>query len=113
MNIPEYQNKALIGLLLGDGWLSIRSLTSNARFGFAQSGKVEKLDYFWHVFDLFSIFSTPDLSPLIKTFTRAGYDTVLTSISFVTMQLPCFNVYYQMFYVNGKRILPYKTTNKC
>lgn len=107
INMPEYQGQALIGLLLGDGWLSMRSLASNARFGFAQSGKVEKLDYFWHIFNLFSFFCTPGLTPTIKTFARVGYDTVLTSISFVTMQLPCFNVYYQMFYVNGKRIVPY------
>lgn len=120
--MPEYQNKALIGHWgdKGDGWLTIQSLTSNARFGFAQSGTVGKQDYFWHVLNLFSIFSTPGLTPTIKTFSRVGYNTVLTSplllkhhtvqgghISFVTMQLPCFNVYYQMYYVNGKRIVPF------
>ena len=105
--MPQYQAEALIGLLLGDGWLTIRSLTSNARFGFAQSGTIDKQDYFWHVFNLFSMFCTPGLTPTNKTFTRIGYDTVLTSIGFVTMQLSCFNEYYQIFYINGKRIVPY------
>lgn len=107
IEIPEHVGQALVGLLLGDGFLSLLTTTSNARFGFAQSGKDAKREYFTHVFDLFSMFCTPGLRPYIKTFTRTGFDSVYTSISFVTMRLPCFNKYHNLYYSLESKIVPY------
>lgn len=47
---------------------------------------------------LFSNFNNKNLEPTIKTITpkKGKRDVTYTSISFVT--LPCFNVYYNMFY---------------
>lgn len=105
--IPAFQNEALIGLLLGDGFLSKLGANSNARFGFVQSGKSEKNEYFSHVFNLFTVFCTKGLVPYFKTFTRKGSNVVYTSVGFVTMRLPCFNLYYELFYLNGMKIVPY------
>jgi hypothetical protein len=37
------------------------------------------------------------------TFKRSGYNTILGSILFITIRLPCFNTYYQLFYVSDKK----------
>lgn len=109
IEMPDRHGQALVGLLLGDGFLTRQSPTANTRFGFAQTGKPEKHEYFWHVFNLFTMFCTPGLEPYIKTFIRKGSDVVYTSISFVTLRLPCFNTYYQLFYLSphGTKIVPY------
>jgi hypothetical protein len=53
--------------MLSDGHIARRSLTSNARFIFSQSGKKEKRPYFDLVFDLFIIFCNKDYNYNIKT----------------------------------------------
>ncbi len=106
IKIPPFHQEVLVGILLGDGWLQKRSENQNARFGFSQSSKEEKREYFNLVFDLFSGFCTPNYSPLLKTFGRLGYTAMYGSITFVTMRLPCFNSYYELFYGTGKKIVP-------
>lgn len=107
VSLPGYAAEALVGLLLGDGWMTKNAgQGANARFGYAQSGTKEKQPYFYYVFDLFSCLCTAAYTPLLKTFTRAGYDTVLTSLSFCTMRLPALNTIYLHFYVAGVKIVP-------
>ena len=60
LTLPKNIFEALVGIMLGDGHINQRSLTSNARFIFGQSGKEAKRAYFEHVYDLFKPFCTPD-----------------------------------------------------
>jgi hypothetical protein len=53
--------------MLSDGHIARRSLTSNPRFVFSQSGKKEKRPYFHLIFDLFKIFCNKDYNYYIKT----------------------------------------------
>lgn len=107
IKISSYTEEVLVGVLLGDAWLQKRSRNQNTRFGFRQSSKEEKREYFNFIFNLFSIFCTPNYIPVVKTIKHSGYDTILGRISFVTMRLPCFNVYFELFYGTGKKCVPY------
>ena len=93
LTLPKNIFEALVGIMLGDGHINQRSLTSNARFIFGQSGKEAKRAYFERVYDLFKPFCTPDSKYYLKTWIDKRSDTVQTSISFVTMLLPCFNIF--------------------
>lgn len=96
ITVPSYTAQAIIGLLLGDGWMTKSSPTGNARFGFAQS-TIHKL-YFDKVFSLFTSLCTPNLVPLMKTFGSMSTTTMYSSLSFITMRLPALNLYYDLFY---------------
>lgn len=104
LTLPEYVFEALVGIMLGDGHINQRSLTSNARFIFGQSGKEAKRAYFVHVYDLFKPFCSPDSKYYLKTWIDKRSGTVQTSISFVT--IPCFNIFREMFYLDGIKIVP-------
>lgn len=102
--ITQFQKDCLVGHLLGDGYItrsigasSINHEKTNARFGFTQSTK--KIEYFENVFNNFKTLcaqTTQEIGPTTKYFNTAG--TELSSINFSTMRLPCFNIYYEMFY---------------
>lgn len=94
--------------MLSDGHIARRSLTSNPRFVFSQSGKKEKRPYFLLIFDLFKIFCNKDYNYYIKTWIDKNTKEEYTSISFTTMQLPCFIEIHNTWYVNGKKRIPNK-----
>jgi LAGLIDADG DNA endonuclease family len=72
--------------MLSDGHIARRSLTSNPRFVFSQSGKKEKRPYFLLVFDLFKVFCNKDYNYYLKTWVDKNTKEEYTSISFTTMQ---------------------------
>lgn len=90
--------------MLGDAWLTLRGITQNARLGFTQAAKHKA--FFDNVFSVFSLFLTSGYVPLFKDSVRLGYTTVTNSLTFVTIQLPCFILYYTMFYPDGKKVVP-------
>lgn len=96
----------MVGIMLSDGHIARRSLTSNPRFIFSQSGKKEKWPYFLLVFDLFKIFCTIDYNYYIKTWIDENTKEEYTSISITTMQLPCFIEIHNTWYINGKKRVP-------
>lgn len=101
--MPNFLHDSIVGHLLGDGFMVKRGgIKANARFGFTQSSNKE--EYFNNVFSNFKILCTSSIQPQIKFFTTNK--TNLSSISFLTMQLPCLNVYYDLFYKNGQRQVP-------
>jgi len=99
------EGQALIGHLLGDGSMlrhkakSIRG--SNARFSFTQ-GLVHK-DYFYFVYDKFKQYCNGPAYDRIRYSKLTG---LTESIVFNTLSLPCFNFYYELFYKDGKKIIP-------
>lgn len=93
----------LVGLLLGD--LSARrpKPSANTRLLFAQS--IIHEDYLLHLYDVFKDFckSAP------KTVTPMAHkktDKVYPYIRFEARSLPCFNYYYDLFYSDGKKVIP-------
>lgn len=61
--------------------------------------------YILHLYDLFKDFSpsVPRRSDLLRD---KRSDRVYTNIRFETYSLPCFNYYYELFYPQGKKIIP-------
>jgi hypothetical protein len=62
---PETYDK-LIGIMLSDGHVSLRSKSANARFHFAQSGKVQKREYFDSVAHMMKLYCTLTMKPYTK-----------------------------------------------
>jgi LAGLIDADG DNA endonuclease family len=76
--------------------------TSNARFIFAQSHVRE--EYFYNSYNIFKGFCKGE------SYQYKG-DSKLTGpyhgFRFNTLTLPCFNFYYDLFYVDGVKIIPH------
>jgi len=94
----------LIGILLGDAHISQRTSTSNSRLMYAQTAVAHK-EYFNHVFSIFKSYCTIDYTPHSKLIVDKITNKIYSSISFTTMQLPCFNEYKNLFYaLNVKKV---------
>lgn len=92
-----------IGLLLGD--LSARrpKTSTNTRLLFAQS--VIHKEYLLHLYDLFKDYCKA--APKIVTpMAHKQTEKVYPYIRFEARTLPCFNYYYDIFYLNGEKIVP-------
>lgn len=91
----------LVGLLLGD--LYIAKTNENPRLEFNQSTVHE--EYLLHLYELFKSYcsAAPKISnsPVDK---RTG--KIYSRIRFQTYSLPCFNSIYNLFYLEGKKIIP-------
>lgn len=100
---------AFIGILLSDGCLQRRSPTANTRFLFAQSGKLNKREYFTLIFGMFASFmsaASSELGIVVTTFTDARTGAEYSRVSFATMAFPCFNQYHDLFYNGRVKVIP-------
>jgi LAGLIDADG DNA endonuclease family len=93
----------LIGLILGDLYINKQKTGINARLEFTQG--VVHIEYLQHLFELFNYFC--GMVPKIPTRSpdkRTGkiYDSAI----FYTYSLPCFLEFYNLFYPDGKKIIP-------
>lgn len=107
--IPEETKDVLVGILLGDAHISRRSLTANSRLVYGQTIKHE--EYFKYVYNIFKPFCSKDYVPQHKTIKDKRTNETYTSLSFITMQLPCFNIFRKMFYVLDKKVIPINIYN--
>lgn len=105
-SITDNIGEILVGILLSDGHISRRTKTSNPRFHFHQSGKIQKRPYFYLVYESFKIFCTKDYSNYIRTWIDKKTKQEYSSISFTTMQLPCFISIHNAWYLNGRKRVP-------
>ena len=97
----------IIGLLLGDGHIARRSLTANSRFVYAQSSAVHSA-YFYYVFNLFyPLYFVNNYKLQIRTSMDKRSGITYNALAFTTMQLPCFNIYKEIFYIASLKIVPY------
>lgn len=103
--IDENTRQILVGILLGDAHISQRSPTANSRLSYAQTSEKHG-EYFSYVFNVFSFFCVNNYEPKIKNALDKRSNKVYTSISFATMQLPCFNEYKRLFYPHGFKVVP-------
>jgi hypothetical protein len=65
--LPENVEEVLTGILLSDGHLQQRSLSSNVRLIFNQSGKANKRPYFELVYNIFKFCCTDNFEYYIRT----------------------------------------------
>jgi hypothetical protein len=93
----------LVGLLLGDGFSQKPKGCVNTIFRFEQ-GLVHK-DYLVHLYEIFKDYCS--ILPTIRNLKpQKGTGKIYSSIYFYTYLLPCFNPLYELFYPNGKKIVP-------
>jgi hypothetical protein len=95
-------------LLLGDGHIQKRSLTGNSRFMYSQSSlRIQHLNYFNHVLELFKPYLSKDFKLKTKSFINKKNNNNYSSVNFATLSLPCFNYYKNLFYNPDKlKIVP-------
>lgn len=101
--VPTELKEILIGLTLGDLFIEKGENAVNARLRFEQSTIHE--DYINFLYKLFSRFC--NMVPMIKIHAAAKKTgKVYSSIYFSTYSLPCFTEYYNIFYLDGRKIVP-------
>lgn len=106
VTIPSEIKDILVGILLGDAHISQRSVTGNCRLHYAQTATKHK-QYFYHVFSFCKPFCTEGYEPSVRTSIDKRSDQIYYAMFFVTMQLPCFNVFQELFYVLKTKIVPH------
>jgi hypothetical protein len=102
-SLSQYHKNILIGLILGD--LNIQKMTLNSNpFCSFEQGFVHK-EYLEHLYELFKSYClrAPKISNRLPD-KRTG--KVYSRIRFHTYSLPCFVEFYNLFYPEGKKILP-------
>lgn len=104
ISIPDDVKEVLVGILLGDAHISRRSLTANSRLHYGQTTKHK--EYFEFVYDIFKPFCVKEYIPVSRTYLDKRYNETYYSSHFVTMQLPCFNEYRELFYQLNKKVIP-------
>lgn len=106
-SLDNHLKEVLIGNILGDVYMRRFSKESNTRIIFRQGANNSK--YLFHLFDLFENFTLkrPSVTTIINKETNKSRD----NISFSTLALPCFNEFYELFYLNGKKTVPKDIAN--
>jgi len=95
----------LIGLCLGDLCIEKLKTSINARLRFLQSvNHTDYLNYLWGKFQDYCRQEPRIINRKSNKITGKEY----SSIYFTTFSLPCFNVYYDLFYQDGRKIVPQK-----
>lgn len=105
LTLTQQQREIVVGCILGD--LNVekdkRAINGNARLRFIQG--TEHKEYLGELYEEFKDYCSHE--PQIinnKPDKRTG--KVYSSIKFNTYSLPCFNEYFDLFYPNGKKIIP-------
>jgi hypothetical protein len=101
--LSEDLKSILIGLSLGDLYVNKQKRSANVRLCFEQ-GTVHE-SYLSHLYDLFQSYCMQ----VPKVYTRLPdkrTGQIYSRISFQTAALPCFNELYNLFYPDGKKIVP-------
>ncbi len=102
-SLSDNLKNILVGLYLGDLYAIKKTKGINAYLEFTQ-GLVNK-DYLEHLYELFKIYchnapNTTNMAPHKRT------GKTYSRVRFLTYSLPCFNELYDLFYPEGKKIVP-------
>lgn len=106
ISINDETMSCITGMMLSDGHIQQRSVTGNARFIFAQSGKPSKREYFNLVLEIMKPFCSANYVPYAKEWKDLRSKTINSRISLTTMQLPCFSRLHNLWYYNNIKIVP-------
>jgi hypothetical protein len=103
--MPDDIKDVLIGILLGDAHIAKRSSTGNSRLVYAQTAIAHKA-YFEYVYSFFTTFCAKDYKPQSRVVRDNRTNKIYSATSFTTMQLPCFNVFRELFYLSNVKTVP-------
>ena len=103
--IPDEIKDIIVGILLGDAHIVRRSSTANSRLVYAQTAIAHK-EYFDYVLSFFIAFCTNDYKPQSRIVRDNRTNKIYSSTSFTTKQLPCFNVFKELFYLSNVKVVP-------
>lgn len=93
----------LVGLMLGDLHIRKQIRSKNPQLIFLQ-GTIHK-DYLYHLYGLFESYClNPPKTYNLPVDKRTG--KVYSNVVFRTYSLPCFGQLYDLFYLEGKKIVP-------
>ena len=90
--LPENLHFALIGIMLGDGFIYRPSITSNSRFEMSFGSNFKQ--FAESIGELFKEF----LNTPVKTIQIKGKDRNYINLRLKTISLPVFNYYFNLFY---------------
>jgi hypothetical protein len=93
LDMNRFATEVFFGIMLSDGSLSHRQVNTTFIFGL----KAANVIYVWSVFLLFSHLCSS--YPHIDCSYDREYDTVKYKAVFQTMALPCFNYWFDLFYI--------------
>ena len=105
ITIPNDVKDILVDILLGDAHIVQRSPTSNSRLVYAQTS-IKHKEYFDYVFSFFISFCVKNYIPQVRKSIESRTNNTYTALSFTTMQLPCFNIFREMFYKSNVKMVP-------
>lgn len=101
--LTDIQKEALIGIILGDGFIERSKSTHNARIRIEQSYP-EKSEYLKSLHELLEPLTA--MEPTLLTRTNKKRGVITQSLYFRTLAMPCLNYYYELFYKNNIKIIP-------
>jgi hypothetical protein len=106
----EDKLKQILGTILGDAYIrrfSNKSNTSRVALVFRQG--LKNAEYLNHLYLLFQsyVLALPIKSMIVDKKTKLPR----YSLSFATMSLPCFNEFFELFYLDGIKIVPKNISN--
>lgn len=102
IQLEDKLKQILIGTILGDAYIRRFSNKSNTRIVFRQG--LKNAEYLNHLYLLFQnyVLALPIKSMIVDKKTKLPR----YNLSFATMSLPCFNEFFELFYLNGVKIVP-------
>jgi len=104
ISLPDEIKEILTGILLGDAHINRRSVTANSRLVYGQT--IKHKEYFDLVYEIFKPLCVSGHKPYFNQSIDKRNKETYYSFHFVTMQLPCFNLYREIFYNLGKKLVP-------
>lgn len=97
------QKEAIIGIILGDGFLDRAKPNYNTRLRIEQSYP-EKDSYIKSLYKVFE--SMTSMSPTILTKNDKRNGVITQFLYFRTLSMPCLNYYHDLFYKEKVKIIP-------
>lgn len=102
-SLSTHLKDILVGLILGDVCIRKQKTGVNVNIQFCQ-GIIHK-DYLMHLYDLFNIYCGA-APKIINRHPNKITGKIYSTIGFQTFALPCFADLYDLFYVDGVKVVP-------
>jgi hypothetical protein len=104
VNLNDIQKDILIGTILGDSSIEKRGRFQNARLRFDQTFP-DHATYLMYIYSQFTNLAGKGPKVYIRKPDKRT-NKIYSSMQFKTLAFPCLNYYYDLFYKEGKKIIP-------
>lgn len=104
INLTDIQKDILVGTLLGDSSIELGARYKNARLRFDQTFP-SHASYLMYIYSHFLNLSGKGPKVFIRK-PDIRTNKIYSSIQFKTLSLPCLNYYRDLFYKDGRKIIP-------